>query len=62
MKLVLQIAAGIIIAVVVVVTIVAMGHVSQQEKDAEQQQAEFCKKLKAQGVGADDLTKAGCKQ
>jgi hypothetical protein len=62
MKLVLQIAAGVILAVVIIVGVLVAGRVSHQQEDMDQQQAEFCKKVKAQGMSADDLAKMGCKQ
>jgi len=62
MKLILQIAAGIILAVLLIVGVIAVGHVKYEQKEEERQDTEFCKKAKDQGMTAADLKRMGCQQ
>lgn len=62
MKLVVKIAAGVLLAVVLIVVVLAVGRASHQEDDFNQQQAEFCKKAVNQGMSDAELKKVGCKK
>ncbi len=61
MKLIIKIALGIILAVVLLFVVGSTIRTTSMQSDDDKQQAEFCKKMRAQGMSTEDLTRAGCK-